>query len=113
VDATAINAHGYGFWGTVLAPYAHVNFSNGSFDGGLYAVSLTGNAEGHINALYDRDENCEACGTNLVGNGSFESPRISSFYVAFFAGGTIGDWTGGVAGALLDGVKLSPVSGCP
>jgi len=55
VDATAINAHGYGFWGTVLAPKAHITFNNGSFDGGIYARSMTGNAEGHINALYDRD----------------------------------------------------------
>jgi choice-of-anchor A domain-containing protein len=54
-DATAINASGFGFWGTVLAPYAHVNFSDGSFDGGIYAVSFTGNAEGHVNALTDRD----------------------------------------------------------
>jgi choice-of-anchor A domain-containing protein len=55
VDATSITASNYGFFGTVLAPYAHVNFSNGSWDGGIYAVSLTGNAEGHINVLYDRD----------------------------------------------------------
>jgi choice-of-anchor A domain-containing protein len=55
VDATAINAQGYGFWGTVLAPYAHVSFSNGSWDGGLYAKSMMGNAEGHINPLHDRD----------------------------------------------------------
>jgi len=41
--------------GTLLAPYAHVDFSNGSWDGGLYAKSLTGNAEGHINPLNDRD----------------------------------------------------------
>jgi choice-of-anchor A domain-containing protein len=54
VEATQINAHGYGFWGTVLAPYAHITFNNGSWDGGIYAVSLTGNAEGHINALTDR-----------------------------------------------------------
>ncbi len=53
VDATSINAHGYGFWGTVLAPYAHVTFNNGSFDGGIYARSMTGNAEGHLNPLYD------------------------------------------------------------
>jgi choice-of-anchor A domain-containing protein len=58
VDATAINAHAYGFWGTVLAPYAHVSFSNGSFDGGIFARSMTGNAEGHLNALHDR-ELCE------------------------------------------------------
>jgi putative adhesin/Big-like domain-containing protein/glucodextranase-like protein len=55
VEATAIDAQGYGFWGTVLAPNAHVTFSNGSFDGGLYARSLTGNAAGHINPLTDRD----------------------------------------------------------
>jgi choice-of-anchor A domain-containing protein len=55
VEATAIEAHGYGFWGTVLAPKADITFSSGSFDGGIYAKSLTGNAEGHINALHDRD----------------------------------------------------------
>jgi choice-of-anchor A domain-containing protein len=55
VNASAIDAHGYGFWGTVLAPYAHVTFNDGSFDGGIYALSMTGNAEGHINALDERD----------------------------------------------------------
>jgi choice-of-anchor A domain-containing protein len=54
VDAASISADGYGFWGTVLAPYADVTFNNGSWDGGLYARSLTGNAEGHINPLNDR-----------------------------------------------------------
>ncbi|WP_224370827.1 immunoglobulin-like domain-containing protein [Hyalangium versicolor] len=54
VDATSINASGYGFWGTVLAPYAHMTVNNGSWDGGIYAKSLTGNAEGHINPLNDR-----------------------------------------------------------
>jgi choice-of-anchor A domain-containing protein len=51
VDATSINAHGFGFWGTVLAPSAHVTFNDGSWDGGIYARSLSGNAEGHINPL--------------------------------------------------------------
>ncbi|WP_224369561.1 choice-of-anchor A family protein [Hyalangium versicolor] len=55
VDATAIHAHGYGFWGTVLAPYAHLDFSDGSWDGGIYARSLSGNAEGHLNMLSDYD----------------------------------------------------------
>ena len=55
VDATHISAQGFGFWGTVLAPSADVRFTNGSWDGGLYAKSLTGNAEGHINPLHDRD----------------------------------------------------------
>jgi choice-of-anchor A domain-containing protein len=55
VDATSVTAHGFGFWGTILAPRADISFSNGSFDGGIYARSLTGSAEGHINPLYDRD----------------------------------------------------------
>ncbi|MBN1205537.1 MAG: choice-of-anchor A family protein [Myxococcaceae bacterium] len=55
VDATAIGATNYGFWGTVLAPNADVTFNNGAWDGGLYAKSLTGNAEGHIKPLDDRD----------------------------------------------------------
>ena len=55
VEATTLNAEGYGFWGTVLAPYADVTFFDGSWDGGLYAKSLTGNAEGHINPLDDHD----------------------------------------------------------
>ncbi|KFE67004.1 immunoglobulin-like domain-containing protein [Hyalangium minutum] len=55
VDTTSITASGFGFWGTVLAPYADVNFNNGSWDGGIYAKSFTGNAEGHINPLNDRD----------------------------------------------------------
>src|SRR5690606_23493688 len=51
VDATSITAQGFGFWGTVLAPHADIHFTNGSFDGGIYARSLTGNAEGHLNVL--------------------------------------------------------------
>ncbi|KFE69644.1 hypothetical protein DB31_6619 [Hyalangium minutum] len=51
VDTTSITAQGFGFWGTVLAPRADIHFTNGSFDGGIYARSLTGNAEGHINPL--------------------------------------------------------------
>lgn len=50
-DASYINAYGYGFFGTVLAPYAHIDFNSGSFDGGIYAESLTGNAEGHLAPL--------------------------------------------------------------
>jgi choice-of-anchor A domain-containing protein len=38
----------------VLAPEAHVTFNDGSWDGGIYARSLTGNAEGHINPLHNR-----------------------------------------------------------
>jgi choice-of-anchor A domain-containing protein len=53
--ATSISANGYGFWGSILAPYADVTFNNGSFDGGIYAKSFSGNAEGHVNPLRDRD----------------------------------------------------------
>ncbi|MBN1205204.1 MAG: choice-of-anchor A family protein [Myxococcaceae bacterium] len=52
-NATSIYARSYGFFGTLLAPNAHVDFSNGSWDGGLYANSMTGNAEGHLAPLRD------------------------------------------------------------
>ncbi|MBN1205190.1 MAG: choice-of-anchor A family protein [Myxococcaceae bacterium] len=52
-SATSITASSFGFFGTVLAPYAHVTFDNGSWDGGLYAASFSGNAEGHIAPLRD------------------------------------------------------------
>jgi choice-of-anchor A domain-containing protein len=55
VDATTINATNYGFYGTLLAPYAHLNFTSGAWDGGLFAKSMTGDAEGHITPLPDRD----------------------------------------------------------
>jgi choice-of-anchor A domain-containing protein len=55
VDATAISASGYGLWGTMLAPNAHVSFNNGSFNGGIYARSMTGNADGRLNPLQNRD----------------------------------------------------------
>ncbi|ADO69149.1 choice-of-anchor A family protein [Stigmatella aurantiaca] len=55
VDATSIGASGIGLRGTVLAPHAHVTFNNGSWNGGIYAVSLTGNGEGHINPLSNYD----------------------------------------------------------
>jgi len=50
-DATNLTAYNYGFFGTVLAPYADFHFTNGSFDGGIYAGSMTGNAEGHLAPL--------------------------------------------------------------
>jgi choice-of-anchor A domain-containing protein len=53
IDATKIEASSYGFWGTILAPKADVTFNNGSWDGGIYARSLTGTAEGHVNPLQD------------------------------------------------------------
>ncbi|WP_224249544.1 choice-of-anchor A family protein [Hyalangium gracile] len=54
VDATTLNATSFGFQGTILAPYARMTFNNGSWDGGLYAVSLNGTAEGHLKPLNDR-----------------------------------------------------------
>ena len=51
VNATSITLSNHGFFGTILAPSAHISFSNGSFDGGIYAGSMSGFAEGHINPL--------------------------------------------------------------
>jgi large repetitive protein len=55
VSATSITVANHGIFGTVLAPYAHIGFSNGSFDGGIYAGSMSGNAEGHLNPLREID----------------------------------------------------------
>jgi len=55
VTATSIDIMNHGVFGTILAPYAHINFSNGSFDGAIYAGSMSGNAEGHINPLFELD----------------------------------------------------------
>jgi choice-of-anchor A domain-containing protein len=51
VDVTSVNIQGYGVRGTVLAPLSSFEFNNGSWDGGLFANSLNGNAEGHIYPL--------------------------------------------------------------
>ena len=55
VNATSIRAEGSAIEGTVLAPYAHIGFNDGSWKGGLYAVSLTGNAQGHLSPLNVRE----------------------------------------------------------
>ncbi|MCP3164498.1 choice-of-anchor A family protein [Myxococcus qinghaiensis] len=52
---TTLTAFDYGFYGTVLAPNANVTFNSGSWVGGIYARSLTGNAVGHISHLRDTD----------------------------------------------------------
>ncbi|NNC05654.1 choice-of-anchor A family protein [Corallococcus exiguus] len=54
-DATSLTAYDYGFYGTVLAPNANVNFSGGSWVGGIYARSLKGNAVGQLSRLRDTD----------------------------------------------------------
>jgi choice-of-anchor A domain-containing protein len=55
VDAGSITISNHGFFGTMLAPYAHISFNNGSFDGGIYAASMSGNAAGHLNPLREFD----------------------------------------------------------
>jgi choice-of-anchor A domain-containing protein len=54
MEATTLNAGSIGIQGTMLAPYANVTFNNGAWDGGIYALSLTGTAEGHLRALPNR-----------------------------------------------------------
>jgi choice-of-anchor A domain-containing protein len=51
VDATRIDASGFGLPGTVLAPYARLALNDGSWSGGIYAVSLRGNATGLLSPL--------------------------------------------------------------
>ncbi|HMV65928.1 MAG TPA: DUF4215 domain-containing protein [Myxococcota bacterium] len=46
-DATDIDIAYVGFKGSMLAPSAHVEFNNGSFDGTLVADSASGNGEFH------------------------------------------------------------------
>ncbi len=53
VDATSLDARGVGLLGTALAPYARVTFNDGSWTGGIYAVSMSGNATGYLSPLDD------------------------------------------------------------
>ncbi len=50
---------GIGFRGSLLAPFAHVSFDNGNFDGNLIASSFTGSAEGHHAPFNNGNEACE------------------------------------------------------
>ncbi|HEX8825117.1 MAG TPA: choice-of-anchor A family protein, partial [Archangium sp.] len=51
VDATRLEARDFGLLGTVLAPKADLVFNNGGWTGGIYAVSLNGNASGNLAPL--------------------------------------------------------------
>jgi choice-of-anchor A domain-containing protein len=51
VDATHLDARGFGMRGTALAPHAHVTLNEGSWTGGLYALSLRGNATLRLSPL--------------------------------------------------------------
>lgn len=47
VNATQIQASGFSFSGSVLAPTANLNFSNGNLEGNLIAQSVSGSGEFH------------------------------------------------------------------
>lgn len=51
VEAAELHADDSHVRGTLLAPYAHVDFNHGGWEGSLYAVSFTGDAEGHLSPL--------------------------------------------------------------
>jgi choice-of-anchor A domain-containing protein len=53
VDATRIDASDFGLPGTVLAPHARLTFNDGGWSGGIYAVSLRGDATGLLSPLED------------------------------------------------------------
>ncbi|HEX8705299.1 MAG TPA: choice-of-anchor A family protein, partial [Myxococcaceae bacterium] len=71
VEATNLDARGFGLQGTVLAPYAHVTLNDGSWSGGIYAVSLHGNATGNLSPLDDMEaakpEECNGADDNCDG----------------------------------------------
>jgi choice-of-anchor A domain-containing protein len=48
---TTISMSNFVLQGTLLAPWADVQFNDGRFEGGIYARSLSGNAEGHLHKL--------------------------------------------------------------
>ncbi|MDY7229533.1 choice-of-anchor A family protein [Hyalangium rubrum] len=82
VEATAIQAQGFGFRGTVLAPGAELHFSTGSFEGGIYARALTGNAAGYLHPLAER-EICTTTGpSNSPPSVSITSPSSSASFTA-------------------------------
>ena len=58
-EATTLDMSAIGIRGTLLAPLADVDFSNGNFDGNLIASSLTGTAEGHLFPFGGSFEICE------------------------------------------------------
>jgi len=47
-QATNLTLNGIGIEGTILAPWANVNFINGQINGSLIAQSLTGGGESHL-----------------------------------------------------------------
>jgi choice-of-anchor A domain-containing protein len=71
VDATRLAARNFGWPGTVLAPHARVTFNSGGWSGGLYAISLTGDATGNYSPLDDmagaQAEVCNAVDDNCNG----------------------------------------------
>ncbi|WP_224367477.1 choice-of-anchor A family protein [Hyalangium versicolor] len=120
VDTTSITAEGFGFWGTVLAPFADIHFTNGSFDGGIYAKSLTGNAEGHINALAEHTI-CQPPPPPTDGGTGGETPDGGSGGETPDGGngggpsdgGTGGPSDGGSGGGTPDGGHGGNDGGCP
>jgi choice-of-anchor A domain-containing protein len=103
VDTTSITANGFGFWGTVLAPHADLNFSNGSFDGGIYAKSLTGYAEGHVNPL-DEHNICVASPQGEPDGGTGGGTTDGGTGGGTTDGGTGGGTPDGGTGGSCDGV---------
>jgi choice-of-anchor A domain-containing protein len=101
VSATTIHAQGVGFLGTMLAPYADIAFNDGVWDGGIYARSLAGNAEGYIDGLDDL-----AIDDPVLGCESYPGVVLGDEPAGYWRlddtpGVTIADWSGnGITGAL-------------
>ncbi|SEU01337.1 choice-of-anchor A family protein [Stigmatella erecta] len=54
VEATSLDARGFGMQGTALAPHAHVTLNEGIWTGGLYARSLRGGASFSLSPLEEQ-----------------------------------------------------------
>ncbi len=58
-EATWLGLGGMNVRGSVLAPWAIVDFDNGAFDGNIIAASLLGTAEGHLASFTGAGPACE------------------------------------------------------
>lgn len=66
-QATKVTLQGIGFQGSVLAPKAHVEFSNGNLEGTLVACSWNGYGEIHYRAP-DLEMPCNCASSKITGN---------------------------------------------
>jgi choice-of-anchor A domain-containing protein len=70
LDVESLTVEGIGVDGTILAPWASVQFNNGNIDGGLIARTLAGNGESHVYT------NGGTSGPSTLFNGTLRNPPV-------------------------------------